>query len=79
MEGSIPSPVPKSATNPNPMADLTEFDRVRLHDDMEQLNELVARKQALWEQSTDEAEKGELLAEIEQHQARIDQINTLLQ
>lgn len=50
------------------MANLTETDRIRIHDDMDQLTELIERKQVLWEQTHDAAEKEQLMAEIEQHQ-----------
>ncbi|MBS1942844.1 MAG: hypothetical protein JST38_18425 [Bacteroidetes bacterium] len=50
---------------------LTEIDRIRIHDDLDQLQELVERKQYLWETDTRTDVRGELEAEIADHQARI--------
>lgn len=50
---------------------LTEFDRIRIHDDLDQLQELVERKQYLWETDTRTDVREELEAEIAEHQARI--------
>lgn len=61
------------------MANLTEIDRIRIHDDMDQLTELITRKQVLWEQTHDAGEKEQLMAEIEQHQLLLDQAKAQLQ
>lgn len=50
---------------------LTEFDRIRIHDDLDQLQELVERKQYLWETDTRPEVRQELETEIAAHQARV--------
>ncbi len=50
---------------------LTEIDRIRIHDDLDQLQELVERKQYLWETDTRTDVRQELEVEIADHQARI--------
>jgi hypothetical protein len=50
---------------------LTEFDRIRIYDDLDQLQELVERKQYLWETDTRTDVRQELEVEIADHQARI--------
>lgn len=57
---------------------LTEFDRIRIHDDLDQLQELVERKQYLWETDTRTDVRGELEVEIAAHQARIAALQQLL-
>lgn len=58
---------------------LTEVDRIRIHDDLDQLNELVERKQYLWETDTRPEVRQELEVEITEHQARIAELQLLLQ
>lgn len=60
------------------MADITEFDRMRIHDDLVQLNELVERKQWLWETDKRPEVKEALAQELEQASAEITRLNALL-
>lgn len=53
---------------------MTEVDRIRIHDDLEQLQELLSRKQAIWQDETDPAKRDELLSEMEVH---TNDLNTL--
>lgn len=57
---------------------ITEIDRIRIHDDLDQLRELVERKQYLWETDTRTDVRGELEVEIAAHQARIAALQQLL-
>ncbi len=57
---------------------ITAFDRDRIQLDLEQLRELIERKQWLWEMTTDTVKKAELASEIEAHQNMITQLKSLL-
>ncbi len=57
---------------------ITEIDRIRIHSDLEQLRELVERKQYLWELDSSAGVRQELEAEIADHQAHITTLETLL-
>jgi hypothetical protein len=61
------------------MAALTEIDRIRIHWDMEQLTELMQRKQWLWENTQDTAKRAQIMAELEQHQQDLDRAKAYLQ
>lgn len=61
------------------MANLTEIDRIRIHDDMDQLTELLERKRVMWEHTTDPSKKDVLMAEMEQHQQDLDRCKSHLQ
>lgn len=60
------------------MSTLGYFDRERILEDLEQLTELVERKQWLWEQATDPAYKDQIAAEMAQHTDRMTQLKALL-
>ncbi len=57
---------------------ITEIDRIRMHDDMDQLNELVQRKQAVWHDELDPMRKATLLEEIELHATEINALKAQL-
>lgn len=61
------------------MADLTEFDRDRITTDLEQLTELVERKQWLWETTTDAAKKDQIAQELAAHAETIAHLKAYLQ
>lgn len=63
-EGSNPSPVTNTANMPDT---LDEFDRTRVQRDIEQLTELIERKQWLWENTSDPERKAMLAEELQQH------------
>lgn len=46
---------------------ITEFDRDRIEQDLEQLAELIERKQVLWDMETDTERKDLLAAEMQVH------------
>lgn len=61
------------------MSTLGYFDRERIQEDLDQLAELVERKQWLWGQSTDPAYKDQLAAEMAAHAEQMQALQLLLQ
>ncbi|HQY04149.1 MAG: hypothetical protein IPO60_09840 [Flavobacteriales bacterium] len=57
---------------------ITEIDRIRIHGDLEQLGELVSRKQALWQGTNDQAAKAELETEMAGHMELMNQLKAQL-
>lgn len=61
------------------MQELHAFDRVRIAHDIDQLNELIERKQWLWENESDPDRKAAIAEELEQHAALLKQTKAYLQ
>lgn len=57
---------------------ITEFDHDRINLDLEQLRELIERKQVLWEMATNQEQKDELAAEMAAHADMITQLKAAL-
>ena len=60
------------------MAGITETDRIRIHSDLEQLGEMVQRKQAIWQGTNDQAAKAELETEMAGHLELMNQLKAQL-
>ena len=52
--------------------------RIRIHGDLEQLGQLVSRKQALWQGTNDQAAKAELETEMAGHMELMNQLKAQL-
>lgn len=60
------------------MAGNTEIDRIRIHSDLEQLGEMMERKQAIWQGTNDQAAKAVLEAEMAGHLELMNQLKAQL-
>ena len=75
-EGSNPFPVTNTANMPDT---LDEFDITRIQRDLEQLKELIERKQWLWENTSDPDRKAQIADELQQHADLLTQTQALIQ
>ena len=75
-EGSNPSPVTNEANMDNTLG---EFDRTRIDRDLEQLKELIERKEYVLANTTDTQRRAELANELDAHKALLTQTKALIQ
>lgn len=60
------------------MERITEIDRIRIHSDLEQLGEMMERKQAIWQGTNDQTAKAELETEMAGHLELMNQLKAQL-
>lgn len=73
--GSMPAP----STNTTQMPTLTEFDRDRIQGDIDQLTELISRKEVMLYWETNQTTREQLEQELVDHRAELETSQSLLQ